>query len=43
MYKTVYLVPDHEKTTSNVMTRFEFARIIGIRAKMIEKTGIYYA
>ena len=42
-FNTIYVVPDSEKITSNLMTRFEFANIIGVRATMIENTGVYYA
>jgi len=35
-------VPEHLKITSEFMTDFEYARVIGERAAMIEQDGIHY-
>jgi DNA-directed RNA polymerase I, II, and III subunit RPABC2 len=42
IHKTVtYLHPDN-RITSNVMTKFDYTEITGIRARQIEKNGVCY-
>ena len=36
-YRTIKIVPDNERITSDIMTMFEFSEVIGIRTLQIEK------
>ena len=37
------IVPEDERITTNMMTKFEFTNLVGTRAQQIDKSGIYYA
>lgn len=41
-YETVYIVNKNDRITSNIMTRFEWSEIIGIRACHIQNGGPIY-
>ena len=41
-YKTIIIVPDDERITSVIMTKFEWSEVIGIRACHIENGSVVY-
>ena len=41
-YRRAVVVPDDERATSEIMTKYEYTRAVGIRAQQIDKTGTCY-
>jgi DNA-directed RNA polymerase subunit K/omega len=42
-YSVAYVMPDHLRITQDTLTKYELAKLIGVRAAIIEKTGVHYA
>jgi DNA-directed RNA polymerase subunit K/omega len=41
-YNLITIVPDNERVTSDIMTKFEWSEVIGIRTCHIENNGVIY-
>lgn len=36
-------MPEHERISSNMLSKFEFANLVGTRAQQIDRSGIHHA